>query len=204
MEWRWKRPRHGPTQGRDPEAAEKLARIEAAKGAFQEGDHWLYVDESDFNLLSQIRACWTPKGQQRVFPSPGNNKRLYAFGAIEPTTGRFLYQVRYRKRSKEFAGFLQHLLKRYPSGKLYLILDNVSPHKAKRVQQFVAAHAERLVLLFVPTYSPQYNQPIERAWGTSKSWVNGNDSCKDLSELRRKMFTGFGKFQKHLKLAKAS
>jgi transposase len=205
LQWRWKRPRHGPAEGRDPEAAEKLARIEAAREAFAKGrDHWLHVDESDFHLLSQIRSCWAQKGTQPVFATPGNNQRHYAFGAIEPATGRFLYQVHYRKRSREFIGFLKHLLNQYPTGTLYLVLDNVSSHKSQAVQAFVTEHAERLKLLFIPSYSPQYNQPIERVWGTSKGWVNGNDSCRDVTELRRKMFTGFARFQKHLRMAHAS
>lgn len=204
LEWRWKRPRHGPTEERDPEAAEKLARLEEAKTELKEGDHWLHVDESDFNLLSQIRACWMPKGTQSVFPTPGDNKRLYAFGSMEPATGRFLYEVHYRKRSREFIGFLKHLLKQYPTGKLFVVLDNVSSHKSASVQAFVEAQTKRLELLFLPTYSPQYNQPIERTWGTSKAWINGNDSCKDVSELRRKVFTGLARVQKHLRLANAS
>ena len=200
----WKRPKHAPAQQPDPEREEKLAQIELAKIAIESepNSHLLHVDGADFNLLSAIRASWSPKGKQALFPTPGKNQKIYALGSIEPKTKRFLFQVSYRKRSKEFIAFVQHLLKRY-RGKLYLILDNVRTQKSASVQRFVEEHKERLKLLYIPLYSPQYNQPIERAWGTCRNWVNGNESCQDMSELRRKTISGLRRFQTITRLENA-
>lgn len=201
----WKRPKHAPAQQPDPEREEKLARIEQAKKvvASEPNSHLLHVEGADFNLLSSIRASWSPKGKQGLYPTPGKNQKIFALGSIEPKTKRFLFQVSYRKRSKEFIAFMQQLLKRY-SGKLYLVLDNVITQKSASVKRFIEEHKERLELLYTPLYSPQYNQPIERAWGTCRNWVNGNESCQDMSELRRKTTSGLRRFQKLVRLENAT
>lgn len=202
--YRWKRPKQAPTQSADPLAEEKLAKIEAARQEAAENPdmHLLHVDGADFNLLNTIRTSWSLKGHQAEYPTPGTNKKIFALGAFEPASKRFLFQVSYRKRSIEFIAFLKHLLKRY-SGKLFVILDNVRTQKTERVQSFVAKHSDRLELLFIPSYSPQYNQPIERIWGNCRAWVNGNASCFNLTELRRKTISGLRRQQTLLRLAKA-
>jgi transposase len=199
LKWSWKRPRHGPTQSPDPLTEQKLARLAEVKATLEPDAHLLYVDEADFHLLSPIRASWSPRGEQPVHATPGNNKRVYAFGAYDPAGKRFLYQVHLRKRCGEFKGFLKHLLKQVP-GKIYLVLDNVRTHSAACIQTFVKGHSDRLELLFIPSYSPQYNQPIERVWGTTKTRICGNDSSRDVSELLRKVRTGLASFQRLVKL----
>lgn len=181
----WKRPKHAPAQQPEPTS------------------HLLYVDGADFNLLSSIRASWSPKGKQSLYPTPGKNRKIYALGSIEIETKRFLFQVSYRKRSKEFIAFVKQLLKRY-RGKLYLVLDNVRTQKSALVKRFVEEHKERLELLYIPLYSLQYNQPIERVWGTCRNWFNGNESCQDMSELRRKSISGLRRFQTISRLDKAT
>jgi transposase len=51
------------------------------------------------------------------------------------------------------------------TGRVFLILDGSSVHKAKIVKDFVAATNGRLELFFLPPYSPELN-PDE--------WVNKN------------------------------
>lgn len=197
--WSWKRPRVGPAQSPDPLAEQKLARLAEVKATLEPSAHLLYVDEADFHLLSPIRASWSPRGEQPIHATPGNNKRVYAFGAYDPAGKRFLYQVHLRKRCGEFKGFLQRLLAQVP-GKLYLVVDNVRTHTAACIQDFVKVNADRLELLPIPSYSPQYNQPIERVWGTTKTRICGNDSSRDVSELLRKVRTGLASFQRLVKL----
>ena len=48
-------------------------------------------------------------------------------------------------------------------GPVYLILDNLSVHKANAVQKYVASLNGRLKLFFLPGYSPELN-PDEWVW----------------------------------------
>lgn len=192
--FRWNRPRQGPPPCDDPLKEEKLAKIETIKATLKHDEHLLYLDEADFNTLSPVRNTWQKKGQQRVIATPGKNEKVFAFGCIEPSIGKFVYQVTLRKRSCEFLRFLKHLMRSF-AGKLYIILDNYSIHKTLAIQKFCQYQAQRLELLFLPTYYPQGNQPIERSWGTCKTRINANQVFSDRSVLVRAVRTGLRQFQ---------
>jgi transposase len=65
-----------------------------------------------------------------------------------------------------FRDLLDVLDARYPAEqytRLCVVVDNYKIHKAKPVEQWLAAHP-RVTLLFLSTYYPRAN-PIERAFG---------------------------------------
>ena len=57
--------------------------------------------------------------------------------------------TRDRKRWMEFLDFLRQLRRCFPTGRLYVVLDNFSPHKKTQVRQWCDAHDVELV--FTPT-----------------------------------------------------
>jgi transposase len=61
-----------------------------------------------------------------------------------------------------FVEFLKKLMHDAP-GPVFLILDNLSVHKAAPVKEYVAALDGRLKLFFLPGYSPELN-PDEWVW----------------------------------------
>jgi transposase len=62
-----------------------------------------------------------------------------------------------------FLQFLEQLVRRWPTDQLVLVMDNVSYHKTAAVRAWLAAHADRLTVCWLPTYSPHLNR-IERVW----------------------------------------
>ncbi len=58
---------------------------------------------------------------------------------------------------------LEALLAKHPTGTVYVAWDNASTHEDDEVEAVVRAAAGRLVLLYLPTYSPWLN-PIEMLW----------------------------------------
>lgn len=60
--------------------------------------------------------------------------------ALDLATGRMLYRIRDRKRWREFLDLLKVLRRTYPGQRLYVILDNFSPHKRVEVQSWCADH----------------------------------------------------------------
>lgn len=194
--YRWKRPKHGPAVCPDPLAADKLARIQEVESTLKAGEVLLYADEADFNLLCPIRSSWSLKGTQEVVTTPGRNRKIYAFGAYEPTTGNLVYKVTARKRAKEFVEFLYQVLKSW-SGKIHMVVDNCRVHFTQRVKDFCERHKDRVELLPLPSYSPQHNK-IERLWGMAKDWTGCNYTCKDDKELKRAAKTGLRMVQRHL------
>jgi len=176
--WRWARPRlapatHAPSGQRkvDPEAPLKLKRLERVLAS---AATVLFLDECEVQLLPVIRACWM-KGPRWRIPPPGQNAKRAIFGALDARTGRVQHLVRARKRAVDFVAFLEQLAQAYPTGAVWLVLDNVVTHDAKLVRHWLAepAHA-RFQLIWLPKYTAHEHNPIERVWGLLKDAVAAN------------------------------
>ena len=70
---------------------------------------------------------------------------------------------RRRKRRWEIAELLQALVDKHPTETVYVAWDNADTHQEAEVDAVVRGAAGRLVLLYLPTYSPWLN-PIEMLW----------------------------------------
>jgi transposase len=106
---------------------------------------------------------WSPKGQQVMIPTPGQPDKYYGIGAVNYHTGECVVQFQRRKRRQEIAQLLEALLEKHPTGTIYLAWDNASMHEDDEIEAVVRAAAGRLILLYLPTYSPWLN-PIEMVW----------------------------------------
>jgi hypothetical protein len=107
-----------------------------------------------------------PKGEQVEVLTPGTNEKRYLAGALDIATGRITHCVWYRKQTGLFLDLLDTLDRTHPAPlltHLTVVVDNAKLHKAKRVQQWLAAHP-RFEVLYLPTSCPAAN-PIERAFG---------------------------------------
>ena len=106
---------------------------------------------------------WIPKGQQVEIPTPAQPDKYYGIGAVNYHTGETVVQFHLHKRRKEMAQLLEALLSKHPTGTIYVAWDNATTHQDDEVEEVVRAAAGRLVLLYLPTYSPWLN-PIEMLW----------------------------------------
>jgi transposase len=71
--------------------------------------------------------------------------------------------TRPRKRRREVAELLEALPMKHPRETIYVAWDNASTHEDEEVEATVRGAAGRLVLLYLPTYSP-WLDPIEMLW----------------------------------------
>jgi transposase len=113
--------------------------------------------------MPTLRAMWSPQGQQVMIPTPGQPYKRYGLGAVNYYTGETVVLFRRRKRRREVAELLQALVDRHLTGTIYVAWDNADTHYDDEVEAVVRAAAGRLVLLYLPTYSPWLN-PIEMLW----------------------------------------
>lgn len=133
---------------------------------------------------------WSPKGQQVMIGTPHQAKKQYGIGGVNYHTGQTLVIFRRRKRRSEIAEFLQCLLQRHPTETIYVAWDNVNTHQDDEVEAVVRAAAGRLVLMYLPTYSPWLN-PIEMLWRHFRREVTHCElfvSMKALIEASRDFF----------------
>ena len=56
--------------------------------------------------------------------------------------------------------------------KIFVILDNASPHKSKKIKDYVGQTRGDVVLWYLPPYTPQHN-PIEIVWREIKRAIAG-------------------------------
>lgn len=95
--------------------------------------------------------------------TPGAPHTHYGLGAVNYHTGETVVLVRKRKRRREIAELLQAVLAKHPHETVYVAWDNASSHEDDEIEAVVRGAAGRLVLLYLPTYSPWLN-PVEMLW----------------------------------------
>lgn len=83
---------------------------------------------------------------------------LSLYAALDVKTGQVHGMTAGRHTSKEFVGFLTGLVARTEwANEIHVVLDNLSAHKTKDVERFLAEHPQ-VRFHFTPTYSSWLNQ----------------------------------------------
>lgn len=72
-----------------------------------------------------------------------------------------------------FFSFLMKAVKTFTDKKLYMVLDNVRFHHAKRLKPILERYKHKIELIFLPPYSPDLN-PIERVWWLMRKTITHN------------------------------
>ena len=98
-----------------------------------------------------------------MIPTPTQPTRRYGLGAVNWHTGETVVITRHRKRRREVAELLETLLARNRHETVYVAWDNANTHEDEEIEAVLRGAAGRLVLLYLPTYSPWLN-PAEMLW----------------------------------------
>jgi transposase len=145
----------------DPEFEEKAADIIA-----------LYMDPPQHAAIFCVDEKTAIQALDRLDPvlplSPGRAERhgfeyyrhgtLSLFAALDVKTGQVHGKTAKRHTSAEFIDFLSDVIRRARWAKeIHIVLDNLSAHKTKAVDEFLVAHP-KVRLHFTPTYSSWLNQ----------------------------------------------
>jgi transposase len=132
----------------------------------------LYVNPPQHAVVFCIDEKTAIQALDRLDPmlpmSPGRNERhgfeyrrngtLSLFAALNTRTGEVIGATSKRHTSADFPAFLAKVVDTQPKKReIHIILDNVSTHKAKLVQDFLASHPN-VTFHFTPTYSSWLNQ----------------------------------------------
>jgi transposase len=86
------------------------------------------------------------------------NGTLSLYAALDTRSGEVQGKTTARHTSQEFVAFLTDIVVRQPEDReIHIILDNLSAHKTRRVEEFLEVHPN-VSLHFTPTYSSWLNQ----------------------------------------------
>ena len=111
---------------------------------------------------------------------------LSLYAALETTTGRVHGKTAARHTSQDFITFLKEVVNLCPPRqKIHIILDNLSAHKTKLVQQFLEQNP-RVSFHFTPTYSSWLNQ-VELWFAKIERDVIARGVFTSVSDLARKL-----------------
>lgn len=111
---------------------------------------------------------------------------LSLYAAFDTKTGAVLGKTALRHTSAEFVVFLADLNAHQPRGRtLHVICDNLSAHKTKRVDQFLAEHPN-VHIHYTPTYSSWLNQ-VELWFAKIERDVIARGIFASVTDLKRKL-----------------
>jgi transposase len=150
----WRRPKL--TARGDPDHDHVVAGIVARLIDLPRGAAVLAEDETHLNLLPHVRASWTPRGMRPQVLTPGKNRKVTVLGAIEMTTGAWVYRLG-RRCAADFIALLDQVLRAFPRAPAIIVIcDNDSIHHARKVTAYLKQQP-RLELLYGARYSPHDN-----------------------------------------------
>jgi len=116
--------------------------------------HW--ADETGLSNQANYGRSFAPRGHTPVIRRPA---RRFAQSMISSLTNQgklrfMIYQG--ALNTAIFLNFLRRLV-REAARKLFLIVDNLPVHRARRVTAWVRDHAEQIELVYLPPYAPEHN-----------------------------------------------
>ena len=122
---------------------------------------------------------WSEKGRQPTICQPQLKRgRKTIFGCICPENGKQITDVADKGNTVTFFRFLIKTVRAFAEKKLYMILDNVRFHHAKRLKPVLERYKHRIELVFLPPYSP-YMNPVERVWLANEK----KDNSQQMGEI---------------------
>jgi transposase len=160
----------------DPDFLAKMHRVLGLYDHRPGGGRVICADEfGPLNLQPRPGRAWRPaRHPARLRASYRRTEGVrHMIAALDLATGQIIYRIRERKRWQELLAFLKLLRQRWPGQKLYVILDNFSPHKHPQILSWAAASDVELV--FLPTYASWLNW-IESEFAAVRYFaLNGTD-----------------------------
>ena len=162
--------------------------VQAANGLL------LFGDEASFAQWGSLSYTWAPVGEQPTVKTTGKRKGYKVFGLIEFFSGRLFYQaIEGRFNSESYIAFLETVLKQ-TTQPLFLVQDGARYHVSKQTRQFFKTHVQRLTVVQLPSYSPDYN-PIEFLWRALKKRTTHNVYFPEFATLIKSVDKALAYFQ---------
>jgi transposase len=102
-----------------------------------------------------------------------------------------MYTHSYRnKTGKQFLDFIKRVDRKYSSSikQIFLVLDNISIHRSKKVRETIQKYYPRINLVFLPTRSPELNL-IEVRWMWMQRQMINNSTFADEYDIGKGVTT---------------
>lgn len=182
---------------RDDAAVKDWLEIEYPKiraRAKREKAEICWGDETGVRSDESRHRGYAPRGRTPVVRIPARRRSLSMIAAVT-NQGKVRFMIYSGALSPpRLIVFMRRLIKDARS-KVFLILDNLNVHKAKVVNAWLADHADRIEVFYLPPYSPELN-PSEYFNGDLKGEIQRGIPPKDVVELKRTVLGHSRRIQK--------
>jgi transposase len=150
----------------------------------ENADIW-WADETACVSLPTNLKGYAPVGSKHkpVLHHPARKFKITMISAIT-NTGKSMFSLYDESINIErFIDFCQKVIDSNNGNKVYLIVDNLRVHHAKKVKAWEEEHQEQIRLFYLPPYSPEFN-PDEYLNQHYKRNANKNHIPSNQKELR--------------------
>ena len=121
-------------------------------------------DESIFiRIRTNGRKLWSRVGEPVAVIRHGGRDRTVAYGALAEDETRLMRQYG-RFDGPTFIRYLKAVRRKW--GKVFLVTDNASQHRHRKVRKYLEEH-EELEILYLPTATPKL-RAVESVWKDAK------------------------------------
>jgi len=160
----YKKPRVIPGKVNLEKQAEFVEEYEQIKARLGKNDSIHFMDASHPTHNTTPSYGWIKKGKKhdKFIPTNTGRARLNLHGTLNLETKDTTMLTAETVNYQTVIETLNRLIKKYPHGKIHLILDNARYYHSKEVATW-RRHHTRVKLHFIPPYSPNLNI-IERLW----------------------------------------
>ncbi len=156
-----------------------------AARAEQEGAEIFWGDETGVAADEHPHVGYARRGEPATMHVPDSHIRINVLAAISNAGALRFMTYKGAMDAALFIVFLSRLL-RTTTRKLFLIVDRLTAHEAAKVDNWTAAHGERLELFYLPRRAPERN-PEEYLNNDLKGNVHEESLPDSKEELRSQM-----------------
>ena len=151
-------------------------------------------DETGLRNDCQHTRGYAPKGQTPVIRL---NAKRESINLISAVTNQGKVRFRFfdgTMNADLLIDFMKRLVKD-AQRKVFLILDNLRVHHARKVKAWLAEHEDEIEVFYLPAYSPELN-PDEYLNCDLKAGVHSGQPARNKKELKSKAMSHLRKLQK--------
>jgi hypothetical protein len=153
------------------------------------GAHVVCVDEkTSIQALSRKHPTRPPRPGRRArweFEYVRHRTRTL-IAAFDVATGTVLGQCRARRTAADLDAFMEALARRYPTGDVYVVWDNLNIHGGDKWAEFSRRHGGRFHFVHTPLHASWVNQ-IEIWFGILQRRVIRYGEFNSVEELRQRI-----------------
>ena len=168
----------------------KIKKLAQSKGA-----NIYFGDAAHMRSDHHAGRTWGKKGETPIVQATGARHGMSLISAITSKGHmRFMIKEKGGVNADVFIEFLKRLLvgATHP---IFLIVDNGSAHRAKKTMAFVERLGGKLMLFFLPPYSPDRN-PDELVWKHLKADTVGRMAVTSKSDFKKKVVASMRSLQR--------